>query len=247
MGTNSSSAACSFCLWSRCLKKSSASAKFYLSRMLPEPHISDLLTWCWGEYMGIWRFLVLHCSNVSSNTLPCLHKTDSWDWILKSFCPMLSCFPYLFFWTDGSSLGFVLGWKKTVFGIVLELRPCFQGFWSLPYRCYNYLRVLHSILGVAHIFLGCFYLYFKSALVSSLPLTASMIGGVRVLPHQSTSLASWWFWCSFDILSLCHAWNGDLVVQINSKTSIFPQISAFYSFNCMLMIRSIKALVIWAV
>lgn len=41
--------------------------------------------------------------------------------------------------------------------------------------------------------------------------------------------------------------NGDLDVQIDSKTSIFPQIGTFSSFNCVLMMRGIKALDIWAV
>lgn len=41
--------------------------------------------------------------------------------------------------------------------------------------------------------------------------------------------------------------NGDLDVQIDSKTSMCPQIGTFSSFNCVLMIRGIKTLVIWAV
>lgn len=39
--------------------------------------------------------------------------------------------------------------------------------------------------------------------------------------------------------------NGDLDVQIDSKTSIFSQIGTFSFFNCVL--RGIKTLVIWAV
>lgn len=36
--------------------------------------------------------------------------------------------------------------------------------------------------------------------------------------------------------------NGDLDTQIDSKTSIFPQIGTFMSFSCVLMIWGIKAL-----
>lgn len=41
--------------------------------------------------------------------------------------------------------------------------------------------------------------------------------------------------------------NGYLDIQIDNKTSIFSQIGTFSIFNCVLMIKGIKTLVVRAV
>lgn len=178
--------ACPVCLkkclksWSSCLKKSLASAN--LSSTLPEPYISNLLAWCWRELGGFWCYIVpmfhpKHCTAL----VRLIAGTE-----VSNPCP------------DGSSLGFVLEWNK------LSLAKS----WNRDFVFRVFVACLTDVITVSEfftVFLGMDN-YFRGAFISSLPLTVSMIGGVRVLPHQTASPASWCFWCFCDILSLCHTW-----------------------------------------
>lgn len=168
----------------RCLKKSLASAN--LSSTLPEPHVSDLLAWCWRELGGFWCYIV-----------PTFHPRHCTA-LVRQIAGTEVSNPSALYCTDGSSLGFLLEWNK------LSLAKS----WNRDFVFRVFVPCLTGVITASEfftVFLGMDK-YFRSAFIASLLLTVSMIGGVRVLPHQTASPASWWFWCFCDILSLCHTW-----------------------------------------